>query len=376
MSLYIDLTEFLTSLRKTGIERIGGEICKHLPPRTVIPVRLVEGKYLTLAPELIEVIGRYFQNADDSGTAEIRKLTAAPGVMPVDLSGEDRLLIPEIFDYQRAAFFRGLSELELQRCRFIVYDLLPLTHPEYFLPDMPINMFGYFQAVRRAKKCGFISEYTRDDYYKRLKRTDVGDGVVLPLGCDSFGPKTSRLLADRRLTFSVLGTLEPRKNPELIVEAFEPLLKEIDGLQLFFLGKIGWINSTFAEKVRTLAADKDSGFHFCASPDDGTIRFHIEQSRATIYVSEAEGYGLPPVESLWLGTPVIASRNVPSLERLGTAGIHYVESLTVANLRRAVVDFLDDAHARKKREETNNLRLPTWQSFTDQVLQWCELPTC
>jgi glycosyltransferase involved in cell wall biosynthesis len=317
------------------------------------------------------MIGRYFRDAHDTGITEIRRLAVENGPA-IEVSQGDTVLVPEIFGEQRAAFFRGMSEQQLRRCRFIIYDLLPVTHPEYFPPDMPLLMAGYFQIVRQASRCGFISEYTRDVYYGRLKRTNTRDGVVLPLGSDSLGPRVELPTLNRPLTFTVLGTIEPRKNHELILEAFEPLLRQINGLSLQFIGKIGWIDPEFAQKVHALASDKNSGLRFQPAPDDETIRRCVEESRATIYVSPAEGYGLPPVESLWLGTPVIASTKIPSLKHLGSAGIHYVEPLNVVNLRRAVLAFVEDVYANQKIEETMPLNLPTWRSFTQEVLHWCE----
>lgn len=372
MSLFIDLSEFLVNPIRTGIQRIEGETCRYLPPNTMNPVRLVSDQYVALEPKLIEVIGNYFRDADQSSLDEIRRLGAVESGSAARISAGDTVLVPEVFDNaQRLAFFRKLPEQELKRYRFIVYDLLPLTHPEFFTIDGLPHLYGYYQLLRRASRCGFISEYTQKAYYRRLRRTNDRGGVVLPLGCDALGPRPKISSLNRPLTFSVLGTIEPRKNHGLILEAFEPLLRQIDGLRLSFIGTMGWVDPEFARKVHTLASDRSSGLQFLNARGDGTIRECIEQSRATIYVSSAEGYGLPPVESLWVGTPVIASRTIPSLAGLGSAGIHYVEPLNVVNLRRAILSFLDDAYANQKTQETMNLKLPTWQSFAEEVLRWC-----
>lgn len=370
MSLYIDISELLAVPMRTGIQRISGELCRYFPPLTVTPVRLDGDRYVTLPLELISAIGGYFRDGSESAVAAIGRLTSRNGP-PVEISLSDTVIVPEIFSEPRAAFFRAMPEQQLQRCRFIVYDLLPFTHPEYFPAFMPSMMAGYYQIIRKASCCGFISEYTRDAYYTRLKRTHERGGAVLPLGSDSLGPRPKRTILGRPLTFSVIGTIEPRKNHKLILDAFEPLLQQVRGLNLAFVGKMGWVDPAFSERVHRLAAHRNSGFRFYPSPDDGAIRTCVENSRATIYVSAAEGYGLPPVESLWLGTPVIASTTTPSLQQLGSAGVHYVEPVTVPNLRRAVFAFLNDAYANGKIEEAMYLRLPTWQSFTDEVLQWC-----
>lgn len=371
MKLYLDLTEFLRNPIKSGIQRIVGEICRNLPPNAMIPVRFHEARYVALPPELPEAIGRHFGDCTQSTLAEIRRLSGA-GSGSIELSGDDRVLIPEVFlDSQRVAFFCSMPERDWKRCRFIVYDLLPYTHPECFFTEMNDALPGYFHLVRRAEHCGFISEYTRDVYYRRLKRMDVDGGVVLPLGSDSLGPRATVPALNPRLTFTVVGTIEPRKNHALILAAFEPLLGKADGLRLSFIGSMGWVEPEFAKKIHALASDKKSGFQFHPAPDDNAIRSHIEQSRATIYVSGAEGYGLPPVESLWCGTPVIASTTIPSLERIGSAGVHRVEPLNAATLRQAVLAFVDTAYANRKAEETMELNLPTWKSFTEEVLTWC-----
>ncbi len=374
MSLYIDLSEFLMNPITTGIQRIVGEMCRYLPNGIATPVRFRSDGYIGLSPSLIEVIGEYFRKGSALGREQIERLANFENGFKVNLSPGDVVLVPEVFgDYEQLAFFDSLPEEKLQRWRFIVFDLLPLTNPEYFDHGVGAFFFRYARIVRRSETCGFISEYSRDVYQRRLKRAGSYGGVVLRLGCDSLGDRATPLTLDRSLQFTVVGTIEPRKNHQLILEAFEPLLREIEGLKLAFLGKVGWVNPEFAQKIHALASDPDSGFCFYPTPDDGAIRAHIERSRATIYVSSAEGYGLPPVESLWLGTPVIASRTVPSLEHL-SAGIRYVEPLDVVNLRRAIVDFLDEDYARKKIEETTALNLPTWRSFTKEVLEWCGQP--
>ncbi len=375
MSFYIDLTEFLTNPITTGIQRIAGEICRYMPPHAAIPIRFSSDRYRALPPALIEVIGGYFRDPSDDAVAEIRRLGAVERGSPMKASRSDTVLVPEvIIDPKRLSYFGSISDEELQRYRFIIYDLLPITHPEYFRTEWLLEIFAYYKILRRATSCGFISEDTQEDYYRRLKRTNTRGGVVLPLGSDGFGPKMGPPALNRKLRFTVLGTIEPRKNHELILNAFEPLLRQIKGLSLSFIGKMGWVDPDFAQKLQRLAGDKNSGFEFHSGTDDDTIRRCIEQSRATIYISVAEGYGLPPVESLWVKTPVIASKAIPSLRNLSD-GIHFVEPLDVINLRRAVLAFLDEGYAAEKVEETKRLKLPTWHSFTQEVLRWCEQPT-
>lgn len=372
MSVYIDFTEFLANPITTGIQRVVCEVCRHLQPEAAIPVRLHSGRYIALPHELIGAIGRNFATPSEHGADEIRRLGRGGANSYIKLSARDTVFVPEVFtNLERLAFFRSMPEDQLRRVRFLVYDLLPLTHPQFFLPNEVLNLYPYYQLVRKAVHCAFISEATRDAYYARLRRTEICGGVVIPPGCDSLGSRADHPVLNRPLTFTVLGTIEPRKNHALILDAFEPMLRQIDGLRLMFIGSMGWVDAKFAERVKDLAADTESRFQFCPTKDDNAIRSYIKNSRATIYVSSGEGYGLPPVESLWIGTPVIASTAIPSLSDIGFGGVDYVEPLTSSNLMRSVLAFLNDEYANEKTRETAHVSLPTWKSFTEEIIRWC-----
>lgn len=368
MSLFIDLTDFLHNPMRTGIQRVSGELCRYLPKGALVPVKLEDGDYLALPTELIGAIGEYFRDSSSTSVTAIRKLGS--GGKPFRITNNHTLLVPDIFDESRARFFRAMKDDELSRCRFFIHDLLPLTHPEFFLPEMAVQMGGYFQTIRRARHCAFNSSNSKRVYWERLKRQPLGQGAVIPLGADALGPKPKELVSRRPRMFSVLGTIEPRKNHRLILDAFEPLFDQVQGLSLHFIGKAGVIDTEIMKRVNALA-ENNSSFQFHSAPDDGFVREQVERSRATIYVSSAEGFGLPPVESLWLGTPVIASSNVPALEDLKPGGVHCVPSLTPQCVRQAVVAFLDDNYAFRKIEETRTTGLPTWKTFAEQMLEWC-----
>lgn len=370
MSLYIELSEFLSNPIRTGIQRIVGEICRNMPQGAAIPVQFRAGTYVALPDVLINTIGRYFSEKSEAAASEIQRIACVEGAPGITISQRDVFLVPEVFTHsERVAFFRRMTSKQWEQVRFIVYDLLPLTHPEHFHPEAVDLLYGYYHLLRNAGECAFISEETRNQYYGRLRRTQAREGIVLPLGCDSLGPRDQPTF-DRPLTFAVLGTVEPRKNHKVILEAFEPLLRQIPELTLSFIGKMGWVDGEFALKVQTLASGKNPGLRFYPGLGDEAIRRHVQQSRATIYVSSAEGYGLPPVESLWLGTPVIASRTIPSLQTLGCGGIHYVEPLTAERITEAVLAFLNDAYANRKVQEARCLNLPTWKSFTEELVCW------
>ena len=382
MKVFVDLTEFLASQNRTGIQRVCGQMCRHWPgAEPLTPVKLrSDGRLVQLPPETLGLIREYFEVSDSRANglqdrlAEVSR-NAESSEETLELQPDYRVLVPELFyDPDRMAYFRSLSAEQLNCFYFIVYDLLPFTHPEYFIANAPQEIVnGYTRVVRSARHVAFISSYTRDAYYRRLlRKTSSSPGPVLRLGSDGLGDRPRGLtLRCPRPKFTVVGTIEPRKNHALILDVFEPLLHQIEGLRLVFLGQLGWVDSSLVERVRLMADGRCPGFEYRADPSDELIRQHVLESWTTIYISAAEGFGLPPVESLWLGTPVIASSAVPSLEAIKPAGVHIVEPLNAPNLREAALAFLEGTYATRKSEEAMSLNLPTWGSFSKEVAAWC-----
>jgi glycosyltransferase involved in cell wall biosynthesis len=102
------------------------------------------------------------------------------------------------------------------------------------------------------------------------------------------------------------------------------------------------------------------------------VRHLIRGSRATIFASQAEGFGLPPLESLALGVPVIVSEGLPSIAMIEPPGQVRLAQPDAAGIRQAVLDMLDDTFARRKYEEIRGLNLPTWADLSRRLGQWIE----
>jgi glycosyltransferase involved in cell wall biosynthesis len=373
MGLYIDLSEFLKNPATTGIQRIAGELCRWMPANTAVPVRHYRGNYVAFPSDLVRVVSDYFREPSEDQAQNIRHLGACEKGRHLTLRDEDVVLVPEvIIEADRLDFLSAMPEQRFQLHRFLVYDLLPLTHPQFFWSTWMTEICRYYKLLRKSSHCSFISEATRDVFYRRLKRSADTDGVVMPLGADSLGPRIENPALNRAPVFTVLGTIEPRKNHQLILEAFDPLLGKLPSLILRFIGNIGWVGADFGDKIQRLASDPESGFRLEQGCSDQDVNQFVRESRATIYVSEAEGFGLPPLESLWAGTPVIASSAIPSLRSREPKGIHVVEPLTADKLRDAVLAFTDDDYANRKTTEAWETELPTWKHFTENMLLWCK----
>jgi len=190
-------------------------------------------------------------------------------------------------------------------------------------------------SATRADRIVTPSEFTRNDVLKLLP-VEPERVVVIPGGIDpSFKPQPDAEVATRLAPLGLrpgdyllfLGTIEPRKNLARLLQAVELAGPKIGPLVL--AGGRGWNNAAIRDAIVRLARDgrvRDLGY----VPDDLRPALHAG-ARAFVYPSLYEGFGLPPLEAMACGTPVLTS-NVSALpEVMGDAAL-YVDPHDVSEL--------------------------------------------
>jgi FkbM family methyltransferase len=167
----------------------------------------------------------------------------------------------------------------------------------------------------------------------------------------------------------VLGTIEPRKRHSLILDALEGEVMAPDcPFRLSFVGQSGWAPADLMDRIRELDRNCEN-FKFLEGLGDAQVGRTLSSAWATIAVSSVEGFGLPAVESLWLGVPVIAVDNMPSLESIDL-GVERIAELSAETLRAAVLRILDPTYREKKAADARNADLQTWEDFGRQTWRW------
>lgn len=375
MTTFIDLTSFFSSPHRTGIQRVCSALCKFWPdPDHLVPVMLSGGSLRILPANTRQLAAAHFTQSTltlgfNNGIATPFLTDSKPMMTPGPAA---RLLIPELFyDNDRIVFFNQLDSGSRHYCYFLVYDFLPLTHPGYFSPTIDqVAVHNYLLMLRKFTNLGFISDLTRRTFFHRLRRTKFVAGPVFQLGADGLGPRPLLPPCHRRPMFVALGTIEQRKNHRLILEAFDELATEMADLHLVFVGQINPRDTCMLERIKSLGPRLT--FRWYNSPDDNMVRDLVANARATLFLSAAEGFGLPPLESLWLGTPVIAHPGIPSLEPYQTTAVYLVDPLNVPTLMHAVRVFADASTYPQRVRDAIALPLPTWTAFAHAVASWVQ----
>ncbi len=268
-----------------------------------------------------------------SRIAQQYKFTKGQNTIKSDLYHE-----PNFLSYK----FKGPTVLTVHDLSWIRY---PGTHPK----DRIAMMDRYFlPSLERAQKIITDSEFIKTEIISTFnippeKIQSIGLGVE-----NDFKPKlnteTLGTLKKHDLGFKnyilALGTLEPRKNLQLALESFLSLPQAIrKQYPLVLVGMLGWKTSNFEKLIEPLLKTgevRQLGYVSRQELIDITA-----SAKMLIYPSIYEGFGLPPLEAMACGTPVIAS-NVSSIpEVVGDAGL-LIDPHDSTQLKEAILAMIND----------------------------------
>lgn len=222
----------------------------------------------------------------------------------------------------------------------VVFDLIALRHPELTQNRARrIERATLGPAVRRAAALPCISEATRRDLVAEFPHASrkasvitlaaaAADGEVVPAP-----PGRPYVLA--------VGTIEPRKNLKRLIIAWEQLPQTLrDRHDLVLVGPRGWDDDGITARARRAGA-RMTGF-----VPDAELRGLYRGARAFAYPALYEGFGLPVIEAMSEGAPVITSTTSALPEVAGSAAL-LVDPLDVTALSRAIERVLTEPGLRE-----------------------------
>jgi len=209
-----------------------------------------------------------------------------------------------------------------------VHDVSFLKVPECADPSLRSYLANALPAsLARADVVLADSKNTAQDLIEELKIPEWRIRVVYPgvgpLFCpEASGAEARRLESRYHITkpyVLAVGTVEPRKNYRSVVAAVAGLIRgnAFDG-ELVVAGKAGW------QAEESLAAFREAQHcvRYLGRVPDGDLPALYRQAIALVYASHYEGFGLPPLEAMACGTPVLVARNSSLPEVVGEAGLY------------------------------------------------------
>ncbi len=256
---------------------------------------------------------------------------------------------------------------------FLIHDLIPITHPEFCRQGEDAR----HQARMRhalASAHGLIanSRATLDALtaFAASNGLSTPDSVVAWLGADE-QVAPAPLPAATRPCFVTIGTIEARKNHLLLLHIWERLAARMGATtpELILVGQRGWeADDVFAlldRSPRLKGHVRELG-----RCDDATMLATIDRARAVLLPSFIEGFGIPLVEALQRGTPVIAS-DLPVFHEIAGEIPLYLDPLDGQRWEAAICDFMADSTERRRQlAAIAQFRPHSWDDHFNRVEAW------
>jgi glycosyltransferase involved in cell wall biosynthesis len=284
----------------------------------------------------------------------------------------------------RVDVFLYLSETRFapgkRRCNaFVLADVIPLRLP-HWVPEGGIRAWTTYYELARNHGHVFLtfSDHASDEIAATLGiARDQLKTVPLATG-RQFRPiaephaiteQLSRWGLEKGQYLLSVGTLEPRKNHCLILEAYERLRAQRRlprGCKLVFAGSRGWMYEPILERIDSLGLREEVVIISPADP----LEYLYNGALMMIFPSFMEGFGLPPLEAMSCGTPVIASNASSLPEVVGDAGI-MIDPHDVDGLTEAIARVLTDPDLREGMRARGVVRAAhfTWERTASAYLK-------
>ena len=303
-----------------------------------------------------------------------------------------RVLLAQLLHRSQDNLFRGvdlfhatdhlLPSLSHVRSVFTLHDLTFRLYSQahnvwnrWFLSLMMPRFLRTADAIVADSAC------TQRDA-ARLYRVDIARvNVIYPGVSVHFRPADPQVVQAIRKKYGLperfilyVGTIEPRKNLTALLEAFRHLLATCSplpatcSLRLVIVGKKGWLYEGVFRRLRELGLE--DRVHFTGYVPDGDLPALYSAASVFVFPSLYEGFGLPVLEAMACGTPVIASNTSSLPEVVGEAGLlvnpHDIHTL-VAALKRVLAD--EHLRAEMKAQGLERAQAFTWERTARETLR-------
>jgi glycosyltransferase involved in cell wall biosynthesis len=231
----------------------------------------------------------------------------------------------------------------------LIFHLFPQHHKRlnrwYLNAAMPLY-------CRRADVIICVSEHSKADLVRVWDVDPTKIHVVYEAADAHFRPASLERVAAVRARYGLperyllsVGTIEPRKNLVRLLDALAVLRHKGDDVRLVIVGRLGWLYDDFQSELERFE-HRQSVLQLGFVPDDDLPAVYSAAS-ITVLASVYEGFGLPVLESMACGTPVVSSR-ASSLPELGGEAAWYFDPRNVQEMAQVIDQVWHDAELRRE----------------------------
>lgn len=320
---------------------------------------VVNGRFLTrrvtgverYAGEILRCLGKNYRVEQITRQGWIGHL-GEQLILPTKLSPQSLLWSPA-----------NTGPLLVRKQVLTIHDLGPLEHPEWFRSSFAVWYRLFLPILARQVRLVFTpSEYVKQ---KVMRRFGIKNVTVTPNGVNSsvFHPDAKQTTIDLPKGYVLfVGSLDPRKNLDLLLYAWNKIKQEFRELWLVIVGSRG---NVF--RAVDFARDRERVL-FLGYAEDETLAGLYAGATVLVLPSKEEGFGLPILEAMASGTPVIVSDGGALPEVVGEAGMIFDLSNPVG-LSNCLKECLSNAGLRSELRERGLARAKnfSWQKTAQLI---------
>ena len=284
------------------------------------------------------------------------------------------VVLPEVPGPDQCLRLASLAQHSGNRVTAIAYDCIPVLSAELMPAAEPNRFVRYLSLVKHADVLAGISVSAAEEF-RGFVQTLPTQGLTgprvmaCPLATDAPATAAGPLQPAADPEVLVVGSHEPRKNHLAVLHAAEVLWREGLRFRLRFVGAGGWTTEAFDRRLEMLQrrgrpTTAERGL------DDEQLWAAYRRARFTVFPSLHEGYGLPVVESLTLGTPVIATDYGSIAELAADGGMVVVDPRDDDALVEAMRSLLvDDERLSQLRKAAVERPVRSWDDYARELWQ-------
>jgi len=382
--LFVDVSNSVRDNANSGVVRVTRQLTRRLRADDRFDLIFVQWDHALRSYVPIQT-GDTHLSSYGGPTDVIGPLTAdTPPQFALDILGFGRdphapappiALIPEVIldgsmgDRLRWLRYRGFT------ISMVLHDLIPIYHPQYCHADVVSGFASYIAGAQTADQCISVSRNTLADFLRfcderRARRPSSLSVVWSPAQLNNL-PRVTKLAKPELKEIRILcvSTIEPRKNHRKLLDAYLLLAKRRPdlSLRLVLVGN-SYIGGEELLASITQATEGGAAIDWIGVVDDEELARQYRLARFTVYPSLVEGFGLPILESLWLGRPCICSSTGVMAELAKEGGCLMVDVMDAVSLSSALERLAtDDALHRELGEAALRRNLTTWDDHARRV---------
>lgn len=255
----------------------------------------------------------------------------------------------------------------------VIHDMTFFSHPQVHTFFKKLYFpFMIKRSVKRSEKIIAISYNTKKEIIKYIK-IPPEKIVVTHLSANKFSK--SNIIDEKKFLLEkykiksdfllFVGMIEPRKNLDLIIEAFKKFSDKT--IKLVIVGKKGWMVDDLFEKIKLKNLDEQ--IIFTGFVPDNELEIFYKTAKVFLYPSLYEGFGIPVLEAMTTGCPVITS-NISSLPEVAGDAAILIDPENSEELSDAVNKLINDVKIREElvKKGFENTKKFSWKKTAKQTL--------